>query len=203
MNDEMFKESLIKHLSEQRHDFNNILQLIYGYIQLNKTEKALSCIQDYAIKMDGIGRLHNNGCIILGDLFYNKVKEAEALSIKPVFSIKALQSFKNATLEEVLARIIDEIITNCFYLLSIKHPQNSCIYLNTVEASSYYEITIKCSEKGKDEFIPILFVDKDYFWDKLSRNIPTLQQVIAICCGADIQLEILNENRMILLRVNK
>ena len=56
---EMYIESLKNHLREYRHDFFNLLQVLYGYTQLNKPDKVLQHITDYCRQMENIGTLYN------------------------------------------------------------------------------------------------------------------------------------------------
>ncbi|HRS22024.1 MAG TPA: Spo0B domain-containing protein, partial [Clostridia bacterium] len=131
---ERYIESLKEHLSEQRHDFFNLLQILYGYTQLKKPDKVLEHISEYCKRMENIGRLYNCKCIKLADLLYNKVKEAESADLKLEVSVEV--SFDSAVriLDEVpVVYVVDHVIMGFLYVLDEKGMKNAHVIYNLKE----------------------------------------------------------------------
>ncbi len=75
MERDYFNKYIIEQMRLQRHDFMNYLQVIYGYIQINKPHEAISYIKNLNKYMAAASRVFNLECdefaVIFGE-FANK-----------------------------------------------------------------------------------------------------------------------------------
>lgn len=62
MSDDFMKEFTIEQLRLQRHEFMNFLQVIFGYIQINRPQEAVNYIKKVNKKMSVLSQLFNLNC---------------------------------------------------------------------------------------------------------------------------------------------
>lgn len=177
-------ENLRAHLSEQRHDFFNLLQVIYGYTQLKKTDKVLEHIRNYSRKLENIGRVYNSKCIKLADLLYNKEKEAGSVDLN--FEISAETSFEPVVrmLEnENIVYVIDSVVTAYFYMLCENGHKNATIVYGLKENDDDFTMEIYCSEIRSGELGPFPFLtgSEELYWSKLQRSFPSMEKILEFC----------------------
>lgn len=181
---ELSAESLRAHLSEQRHDFFNLLQILYGYTQLKKSDKVLSHITDYCRKMENIGRLYNARCIKLADLLYTKCKEADSISLS--LEINADISFEKAARvldDERLLHAVDHMLSGIYYMLDASVYKDTHVMFSLKEAADSFLMEMFCVEirEGKPEgFVPIL-PEKEMFWEKIERTVTSFAEIEKFC----------------------
>ncbi|HBM74551.1 MAG TPA: hypothetical protein DD429_03215 [Clostridiaceae bacterium] len=72
---------VIRYLREQRHDFINLIQVIWGYLQLNKSDKAKEYINEMLIEFELIGSIFKINNPSLSLLLYNNVLKARKSNI--------------------------------------------------------------------------------------------------------------------------
>ncbi len=145
-------ESLSSHLSEQRHDFFNLLQLIYGYTQLKKPDKVLECITSHSSRMENIGRLYNCKCISLADLLYTKIKEAEGADIDFEIDIDInIDSAARVLDSKIVMDAVEQEISNLFFALESKGYKHCHVIFSLKENTENFHIEIYCREVGKEQ----------------------------------------------------
>ncbi|MEG6523223.1 sensor histidine kinase [Desulfotomaculum sp. 1211_IL3151] len=99
-----------------RHDFLNHLQVILGYIQLNKTNKAEEYIKNINQEVSDIRVISQIQIPEVAVLLYMKKDEAYRSNIKLVFDFET--DLSNISLKQTdLVRIISNLIDNAFFEL--------------------------------------------------------------------------------------
>lgn len=82
MENNYLEKYAIEQLRLQRHDFMNYLQVIYGYIQINKPQEAISYIKNINKYMTVIAKIFNLECDALGMLFQEFINKCMKLKIE-------------------------------------------------------------------------------------------------------------------------
>lgn len=177
-------ESLRAHLSEQRHDFFNLLQVIYGYTQLKKADKVLEYIRSYSSKLENIGRVYNSKCIKMADLLYTKEKEAENVDLNFEVSVEiSFDPIIRILEEENIIHVIDSIIDNYFYMLNKNGHNNATVVYALKENADSFAMEIYCKEirNGGMEAFPFIFADKEIYWSKISGSVESVDSIMEFC----------------------
>ncbi len=203
---ERYIESLKEHLSEQRHDFFNLLQVLYGYTQLKKPDKVLEHISEYCRRMENIGRLYNCKCIKLADLLYNKVKEAESADLKLEVSVEV--SFDPAVriLDEVpVVYVVDHVIMGFLYVLDEKGMKNAHIIYNLKESSEGFLTEIYCKEirEGLSGPVDFIFPEKVIYWKKASRGVLGFDKIMEYCSDVKLDGKMLGDGTTFIMNISK
>lgn len=177
-------ESLKAHLSEQRHDFFNLLQVLYGYTQLGKPDKVLEHITDYCRQMENIGRLYNCKCIKLADLLYTKVKEAESIDIK--LEVRVEIGFDSAVRkldEAAVLHAVDHALSGFLYVLYEKDLKNANLIFDLKENADGFQMEIYCKELREGKYEPVSFVipQQVMYWKKIARGIMCFDKIEKHC----------------------
>jgi hypothetical protein len=183
-------DSLKDHLGEQRHDFFNLLQILYGYTQLKKPDKVLAHITDYCKEMQNIGKLYNCKCIKLADLLYTKCKEAESIDMKLEVAIEvSFDSIVRILDSEDIIHVVDHVISAFLYVLDEKGCKNAHVMFNLEESTEKFHMEIYCKELREEHFEPISFVisPEVSYWGKIERSIESFDRITKHCkdCGFD------------------
>jgi hypothetical protein len=181
-------DSLKGHLSEQRHDFFNLLQILYGYTQLNKPDKVLAHITDYCKQIESIGKLYNCKCIKLADLLYTKCKEAESIDMKLKVSIDiSFDSIIRILDNQDIVYAVDHVISGFLYVLAEKDCKNAHVMFSLEEDAEKFHMEIYCKELRERQFEPISFVISPQvtYWKKIERSIASFDRISKHCkdCG--------------------
>jgi sensor histidine kinase regulating citrate/malate metabolism len=203
---EMFIESLKNHLSEYRHDFFNLLQVLYGYTQLNKPDKVLQLITEYCRQMENIGILYNCKCIKLADLLYNKVKEAESVDLKLEVSIKVSFDSNIRILDEVpVIYIVDHVILGFLYMLDERGMKDYHVVYNLKENSESYQMEIYCREirEGQGAGITLTFPEQAIYWKKAARDVLGFDTVKKYCSDIGFDGRMLKDELTFILNISK
>jgi len=69
----------------QRHDFMNYLQVVYGYIQVNRPKEAVEYIKRVNNQMTMLSRIYNINCSILSVLLNDFVFQCTKYYIETEF----------------------------------------------------------------------------------------------------------------------
>ncbi|MGE5629560.1 MAG: Spo0B domain-containing protein [Caulobacteraceae bacterium] len=194
------------HLSEQRHDFFNLLQVLYGYTQLKKSDKVLEQIKIYCKKMENIGRVYNSKCIKLADLLYTKEKEAASVDMN--FEVNVDMSFDPVVrmLEnENILHAVDLLTSNFFYNLYEKGYRNSTVVYNLKEDTDSFNMEIYCKEmrEGGMEPFPFEIGDEEIYWRKISRSIISLGNIAKYCRKSRLETNYTKGDSSFVLRIPK
>lgn len=107
-------------LREQRHDYMNTFQIIYGYLQLNNREKAMKHIKKAITISSSAGRCYYLSVFSVSLLLEKKIKQGENKGIEVIIDIDSyvdneIRDIKN---EKIILYHISEILDifiNCTY----------------------------------------------------------------------------------------
>jgi len=199
-------ESLRKHLSEQRHDFLNLLQVIYGYTQLKKTDKVLEYISKYSRRLENIGRVYNSKCIKLADLLYNKEKEAECASLN--FEVNAQISFEPAVWildGDELVAAVDKAVTAYLYALWKNNCSDSTVIFDLKENADNFTMEIYCREIRDRELDAFAAMPEagGIYSSRFEKNVENLSDIIDACSKSDIEAQWIQEDSTFVMKVLK
>ena len=199
-------ESLKAHLSEQRHDFFNLLQVLYGYTQLGKSDKVLEYIMDYCRQMENIGRLYNCKCIKLADLLYTKDKESESIDLKLKVSVEISFDSVVRKLDEVaVLHAVDHVISGFLYVLDQQGYKNAHVMFDLKENVDNFHMEIYCKELREGQFEPISFIipEKVMYWKKIARGIMCFDRIEKHCNDSGFNGRMLEDGETFVLSICK
>ncbi|HOE57249.1 MAG TPA: Spo0B domain-containing protein [Bacillota bacterium] len=199
-------ESLKAHLSEQRHDFFNLLQVLYGYTQLKKPDKVLEHITDYCRQMENIGRLYNCKCIKLADLLYTKGKEADSIDLNFETSINVSFNTVVRMIDvDTVLNAVDNIISAFFYALEKEGSKNAHVILNLKENADNFRMEIYCMEikNGQFDAIDSIIPKQEIYWEKTAKQIMCFDSIIKYCDNNGLEGKMLKEDSTFVLSIYK
>ncbi len=203
---ELAAESIKAHLSEQRHDFFNLLQVLYGYTQLKKSDKVLAHIKDYCTQMENIGRLYNCKCIKLADLLYTKDKEAESIDLNLEINIDVSFDPVVRMLDEAaVLHAVDHAVSIFLYVLDNKGLKNAHIQFDLKEGADDFQMEIYCRELREGQIQPISFVvpEQVMYWKKIERSVMCLERIAEHCKDNDFDGRMLEDGATFILSIGK
>ncbi|HYF82589.1 MAG TPA: Spo0B domain-containing protein [Clostridia bacterium] len=199
-------ESLKAHLSEQRHDFFNLLQVLYGYTQLKKPDKVLSHIKDYCTQMENIGRLYNCKCIKLADLLYTKDKEAGSIDLNLEVNVDvSFEPVVRMLDDEAVLHAVDHAVSIFLYVLDDKGLKNSHIQFDLREGADDFQMEIYCRELREGQLEPISFVIplQEIYWKKIERSIVCMDRITKHCNDKGFDGRMLEDDSTFVLSIRK
>lgn len=126
-------------LREQRHDYMNMFQIIYGYLQLNNKDKAVEYIRKIIASSTNIGKCYHLSVFSISLLLEKKVKIAENLGIELTLDV-------DSSLES-----------------EVRSIDNEYLVINYI--SKLFDFFIECTRKDKGD--SSLFVDIYEYIDKM------------------------------------
>lgn len=152
----------IEQIRMQRHDFMNYLQVIYGYLQIEKPEEAINYIKNINQKMVIFSQLFNLEnpifALLMQDVITNSYKlgfsvefESELEYISLDFSEKNIDNMKAA---------FEKIKSVFFDLYSCDCSEGKSIYISLYESSGELCMTLSSyidfeNDMEKDDFIEL------------------------------------------------
>lgn len=154
-------DECIKMLRKQRHDFMNDLQVVYGYMQGNKQDKALEYIDTLCTENVNIGEIYSVNCDALAHCLEENIKKSRLKGSKINLDIEIEFENSNIFKEDYYKK--SELVNNIFNELE-KKGCNS-IYIYFFEDSMGQSLFLSNSENMKDE---IEWMDE---WENLSSDI--------------------------------
>lgn len=199
-------ESLKVHLSEQRHDFFNLLQVLYGYTQLKKPDKVLAYIESYCNHMENIGRLYNCKCIKLADLLYTKGKEAENVDMNLKVSVEiSFDSIIRMLDDDAVLNAVDQAISGFLYVLDQKGYKSTHIMYYLKENADNFHMEIYCRELREGQLEPINFAIPEHvmYWKKISRRIMPFDNIVKHCNESGFNGRMLEDGATFVLSFSK
>lgn len=135
---------VVNYLRKQRHDFMNSIQVIWGYLQLNKIDNATEFIYDLNTRFNVYGKIFKIEYPFLALLFYNKINKVYDSDIYVDIDIAKDCKFdvlygydfdKLYILEDYIDKAIYEIIKN--------NSKKLFINIYNIEQRLYIEISNK------------------------------------------------------------
>ncbi|WP_041701763.1 Spo0B domain-containing protein [Gottschalkia acidurici] len=133
----------LKNLSRnQRHDYMNIFQIIYGYLQLNRKEDAIDQIKKVTSMTQNISKLYSISIFSMVLLLERKIMQANNLGINLNIEVETESNseFRAIDNEEELLEKTREIIDCLLYQHS--EDQELTINMKIIENIDSIEITI-------------------------------------------------------------
>ena len=201
---EQYIENLKAHLSEQRHDFFNLLQVLYGYTQLKKPDKVLASITDYCRQMENIGKIYNCKCIKLADLLYTKGKEAESIDLKLEISVRISSDPAVRVLDgAAVLYIIDHVISGFLYALDEKAIKNAHVMYDLRENEEGFQMEMYCREIREGQLEPFSFAvpEKVLYWKKIARGIMSFDMIMKYCDDIGFDGKMLEDGSTFILNI--
>lgn len=133
----------------QRHDFMNYLQVIYGYIQINKANEALKYIKDVNNKMMLLSRIYSIDSPILSLLLNDFVVKCKEYYIESELycecdfnSIEfSKDSFKK--MQENFQKVFNRILK---HLSKLNYDNKKCILIGITNKNGYINIIFSNSK---------------------------------------------------------
>lgn len=103
-------------LREQRHDFMNMFQIVYGYIQLGKVDKAIYSVNKVIELNSNISKLYSLSIFTISLFMDKKIREFTDFDMKINLAVKNMTDYEIRSIEnekEILGSLIsifDKII---------------------------------------------------------------------------------------------
>lgn len=143
VNEVLLKEGkeTIDLLRTHRHDFVNHLQVIYGMLQLNKSDNALDYVEEVIGDMETETRMSSIDNPVLAALFIKKSSQAEKSGVK--LDIRMESQLKDIPVNSAdLSRIVSNLLDNAIYAAGKEPGVMGQVQLKLAENEKFYEITV-------------------------------------------------------------
>ncbi len=140
-NDDFIKSQVVKSskdlLRHQRHDYMNLIQIVYGYLQLNKREQALSQIKWINSMASSISKAYRISIFSISMLLEEKIKKADTRSIRLEYNVysKINENLRTVNNEN---QIIDRI-DNIFEVIIQEANKKNIESLITIDIHEYLD----------------------------------------------------------------
>jgi len=125
-------ENTLKILHSHRHDFLNHMQVIVGYLQLNRTQNAVDYILNLNTELNNALPVNSLGMSEVAVILIVKQEEAARYGIKLKYYINA--NICSSEINSIdIVRIISNLVDNAIYELKNNHydeQAEKCIELN-------------------------------------------------------------------------
>lgn len=200
---ERYIEEIKKHLGEQRHDFLNVMQILYGYTQLKKPDKIIDYIKCYSKKIENLGKIYNMKNIKFADMLYNMERESDSLGIGFNIYVETPDFSHVSVLEdEMTIYAVRGIINNYFYLINeIKNSKPSlCLKLMDTKHKIIIQLHI---EEEVEEDKGIRFSTTGFFSDIIGKDIPSIDSIKEVCSKQGIDFSNSDDYRKVELSIVK
>ncbi|PRR77289.1 sensory histidine kinase DcuS [Clostridium liquoris] len=138
---------LIESLRVQRHDFMNDLQIIYGYLQVDKEDKAKEYIDKLSVQNKYLSEIYSLGDLYLGYSLEKNIKECSSKHIEINIDIEISKLSKKPFDFEYNKKI--NLVNNIFNELEKNEPE--CIYIYIFEDSIGESVFISNNNSMIDE----------------------------------------------------
>lgn len=139
-------ELVIDNLREQRHDFMNEIQVLYGYIQINKYEESLNYLKKISEENENISLIYSLGDKFLGYILENNIKDMNKYGILLDIELE-ISSFNEIYFEDKFYKK-RHLVNNIFNELKEDAKE---IYLYLFENELGKSLLISNVEEVKDE----------------------------------------------------
>lgn len=98
-------------LKNQRHDYMNLFQIVYGYLQLNKKDKALNQIKWINSMVSSISKVYRISIFSISMLLEEKLKKADNYSIHLEYNVysKLDETLRTVANQKQIIEKIDDV----------------------------------------------------------------------------------------------
>ncbi|BDR81775.1 hypothetical protein N072000002_19580 [Clostridium tetani] len=151
---------VIDSLRTQRHDFMNEIQVLYGYMQINKYEEALNYLKKISEENENISQLYSLGDKFLAYILENNIKNINKYGILLDIELE-ISSFNDIYFEDGFYKK-RHLVNNIFNELK-KDAEEIYVYLFENELGK--SLLISNDEEVKDE------LDWIEEWDNIQVDI--------------------------------
>lgn len=193
-------EGIKSHLKDQRHDFLNVMQILYGYTQLKKQDKIIDYILSYSKKVENLGRLYNMKNIKFADMLYNMGRVSDNLGINFNIFINTSDSNHNPVLEgKSTLYVVEGIINNYFYIINqSKNPKLGLKFkLSDKRYKTEMELCITGESINSEDF---KFPQTQLFWHDTKKHIYPMDSIKKECTKLGMDIFISDDLRETKLR---
>ncbi|OPJ55557.1 Spo0B domain-containing protein [Alkalithermobacter paradoxus] len=152
-------------LKEQRHDFLNEIQIIYGYMKLNRTDKVIEYINKCSKNAKINSKLSNLNCIELYIMLSDKFKRANNLGLCIDFEVYSVGEKK-----DIVVKNLDDAV---FSFEKIVDIILHCMYTN-----SHFEEQIFYIEEMPDAFILKIEIDDSNLMDIMRKELENFKDKV-------------------------
>lgn len=135
---------MVNMFREQRHDFSNHFQVVLGYLQLNKTDRAVTYIKQVTQEMQGLSSVIKLETTYLVLVLLLALQKSKNLGIRLFFHIEKGASFCRDYSEYItdqLAGMIDQVL-QC---LSTGGKEDQWMEITLKETDQSFIWVIACS----------------------------------------------------------
>ncbi|WDC83881.1 Spo0B domain-containing protein [Caloramator sp. mosi_1] len=163
MDDKINIQWYLNQIRKQRHDFMNYLQVIYGYLQINKPNEALNYIKKLNTKMYMLSQLYNLENSYLSLIIHDIITTVEKCGLD-----WQLKNIKSYITEEELSKNINKYIEGLedfkqtLYNVLIKQFKNQEIFISTKENIDGLQILLHNDGDINYEEIDFNYISKIY-----------------------------------------
>ncbi len=121
-------------LREQRHDYMNIFQVIYGYLQLNNSNKAIEQIKKAMISSSNSSKCFYLSVFSISLLLEKKVKVGEGKGIEIIVDVDSYvdSDIRSINNEKVIVEGISKLI-DCFINCTYKENNGNKLLIDIYE----------------------------------------------------------------------
>lgn len=155
----------------QRHDFMNNLQVIYGYIQINKTNEALKYIKGINNNMILLSRIYNLNSKMLSLLLNDFVMKCTKYYIENEFYMEgdfdSIELYDFQILHEKFQKVFDRLIK---HFSDSKYDDKKCIFIGLTNKKGYIDIVFS-SSKGLLDTMMYEIDSKKHIYEILDDDI--------------------------------
>ncbi|MTI66682.1 MAG: hypothetical protein FH753_08790 [Firmicutes bacterium] len=127
----------IRNLSrEQRHDYMNILQIIYGYLQIKKENKAVEHIKKVTDITQNISKVYALSIPSISLLLDKKIRKAGYEGVKFIYNINECfdTSYRDIENEKYIVNRLNEIINN---IIDFSEVYNKKVIILKIKEDQY------------------------------------------------------------------
>jgi sensor histidine kinase regulating citrate/malate metabolism len=145
----------IEQIRAQRHDFMNYLQVIYGYIQINKTADAAKYIMQINKNMTALSKIFNFECDIFALFLQEFIFECSKIGLETEFNseVEYISCSKFSKDIEKKKNILDSAFNKFLEEMKKSDKESRVIYLNIIGDPENFKVVIRNSKGLGDGII--------------------------------------------------
>lgn len=127
-------------LRSQRHEFLNHLQVIWGYIQLQKTERAISYICEVSTGLMEAGKIAKIKSTAISSLLFLRLSQAKDRGINFSFSVES--DLADLPQPDKVSRIVNSLLEAAFAAVDKASLAQKTVFFKTAKNNDEYVIEI-------------------------------------------------------------
>ncbi len=153
MENNYIEKYVIEQMRLQRHDFMNYLQVIYGYIQINKPAEAINYIKNINKYMIALSKIFNLECDTLGMFFQEFISKCNKFYIEIEIDLRIEYiSCEHFSKDIEKRKILFDLVTDTILDKTSSMESNSKkLYIHITGVPEDFNIIMSSAEKINDE----------------------------------------------------